>query len=233
MTSTADIRSRIAAWSVHLLTATGALVGVLAITELYHDHDIAFFWCLVVATAIDACDGYLARRFRVKEVLPGFDGALLDNIVDYFTYVIVPAVFIYERGLVPEFTGMIAAALMVLASAYQFCQSKAKTEDHYFLGWPSYWNIVVLYLFLLHLAPIMNLAIIVLCAILVFVPIKYLYPSRTERYRTLTISLTALWALSLLVILAQYPEHSRILVWLSLAYVVYYALASLYLTRRG
>ena len=100
--SAPPIGARISAWSVHLFTATGALLGVLAITELYHDHEVAFFWCLIAATAIDSCDGYLARRFRVKHVLPRFDGALLDNMVDYFLGVsVLPKRSENQRSLFP------------------------------------------------------------------------------------------------------------------------------------
>ena len=129
-----------------------------------------------VALFVDGFDGTLARRVRIKETLPNFDGALLDNLVDYFTYAIVPAYFLYQANLLPADFRLLAVAAMLLASAYQFCQADAKTDDHYFKGFPDYWNILVLYMFLLNSNPQINLAIMLLCVILVFVPIHYFIP---------------------------------------------------------
>jgi phosphatidylcholine synthase len=130
----------------------------------------------------------------VKEVLPQFDGALLDNIVDYFTYVIVPASFLYETRSVPIGFNLVSAILITLASAYQFCQSDAKTDDYCFKGFPSYWNVVAFYLFMLDWPQWVNLVIIVALTVAVFVPFKYLYPSRTLIARPLNVALTAVWA---------------------------------------
>jgi phosphatidylcholine synthase len=221
-----------AAWLVHALTASGALIGVLALAEIRHQHWTHFFWWLVAATAIDSCDGFLARKFRVKEVLPSIDGALLDNVVDYFTYVLVPAVFVVESGLFSGTGAFVAAGLMVFSSAYQFCQVDAKTDDRYFKGWPSYWNIVALYLFLLDWGPRANVTIVVVCAVLVFVPVKYLYPSRTKRFRGITMALTALWVISMMLILWRHPAPSRWLLWASLLYVGYYTAASVWITAQ-
>ena len=225
-----SLSARVAAWMVHALTASGAVLGMLAIVELYEKDYVYFFFMLILATLIDACDGALARWFQVKIVLPNFDGALLDNIVDYFTYVLVPALFLFESGVLPAGSEFIVMTVMALSSGYQFCQSDAKTEDHYFKGWPSYWNIVALYFFLLDTPPIMNFGIVLICGVLVFVPIKYLYPSRTKRYRGVTLGLTAVWGGLLLVALLQYPAGGRALVWCSLIYVVFYVVVSIRMT---
>jgi len=234
MASRTDIAfGSVLAWGVHLLTAGGALAGFLSVLAIVEERWVASLAWLMVAAAIDSFDGKLARLARVKEVLPGFDGALLDNLVDYFTYVMVPALFLYECGLLPNRAGLGGAALIVLASAYQFCQVDAKTADHFFKGFPSYWNVVAIYLFLLRWDPWVNLAIVTAFAVLVFVPIKYIYPSRTQRLRGLTLSLAALWAAGLIALLAQYPEAHAGLLWGSFAFVAYYAGLSVYLTVRG
>lgn len=218
------------AWSVHLFTATGAVWGLMAIIAIMqHQWQAAFFW-MGAAVVVDSVDGTLARRFEVKGMLPDFDGALLDNIIDYLTYVLIPALFLYEAGLLPDALALFGAVIMVLTSAYQFCQADAKTEDNFFKGFPSYWNVVVFYLFLLQTGPWINLVVILLCAVLVFVPTKYAYPSRMTRFQKLTLLLTVVWAVVMLTALWQHPDLSW-LVWLSLLYVVYYVGVSLYLSR--
>jgi phosphatidylcholine synthase len=218
------------AWSVHLFTATGAVWGLMAIIAIIqHQWQAAFFW-MGAAVVVDSVDGTLARRFEVKGMLPDFDGALLDNIIDYLTYVLIPALFLYEAGLLPDALALLGAVVMVLTSAYQFCQADAKTEDNFFKGFPSYWNVVVFYLFLLQTGPWINLAVILLCAVLVFVPTKYVYPSRMTRFQKLTLLLTVVWAVIMLTALWQHPDLSW-LVWLSLLYVAYYVGVSLYLSR--
>src|SRR5688500_11111954 len=131
--------------------------------------------------AVDATDGVLARAARVSVRLPWFDGAKLDDIADYLAYVFVPALFVWRALLVPDAWTIPVAAAMLLASAYGFNRDDAKTEDHFFTGFPSYWNIVVFYLLLAGLPSTVNAAILVALALLVFVPIKYIYPSRTPR----------------------------------------------------
>ena len=149
-----------------------------------HNFRAAFIF-LVVATFVDSTDGVLARAFRVKELTPEFDGALLDNIIDYMTFVFVPALIVWQADLVPVAFPVCAAMLM--SSAYGFAHSAAKIEshDHFFTGFPSYWNIVAVYLYILQMPKITNAIILVILAVLVFVPLRYVYPSRT---RTLQIA---------------------------------------------
>lgn len=220
------------AWSVHLFTATGAVWGLMAVLAIIqHQWLPAFIW-MGVAVVVDGLDGSLARKFRVKGVLPGFDGALLDNIVDYLNYVIVPALLLYQAGLLPPNWGPFGAVIISLASAYQFCQTDAKTEDNYFKGFPSYWNVAVFYLFFMNLSPWVNLAIVVLLTILVFVPIKYIYPSRMVSYQRLTLMLTAIWGGAIVIFLAGYPQPQLWLLWVSLLYVAYYVGVSFLLAAR-
>ena len=220
------------AWGVHLFTASGVVWGVLAVMAIFRQHWLLAFLWMAMAVAVDSFDGMLARRARVRELLPHFDGALLDNIVDYFNYVVVAVIFLYQADILPPGFSLAAGMVILLVSAYQFCQVDAKTCDHYFKGFPSYWNVTVFYMFMLGLNPWVNLAFLTFFALLVFVPIKYVYPSRTVRMRNLTIALTLVWgALTLLAIL-QFPNPQRWLLWASLLYVIYYAVLSLYSTVR-
>lgn len=222
----------VAAWSVHVLTASTAVIGLFALREIEQKHWAPFFGLLALTTLIDSFDGALARYLRVKVRVPNIDGALLDNIVDYFTYALVPAVFVYESGYFTSFGAVSGASMISLSSAYQFAQVDAKTDDHCFKGWPSYWNIVALYIVLLNLSPATNFCIIFFFTVLVFVPVKYIYPSRTKHFRKFNILLAVLWGASMLVLIAQIKNPSRWLVWLSLVYVAYYMVMSFWLTLR-
>jgi phosphatidylcholine synthase len=219
-------------WLVHLLTASGAVLAWLAIraTEA-GDIRAAFFW-LATTTAIDAVDGWLARRARVRQRLPFIDGTRLDDIVDYLTFVFVPAWMVARLGLVPLSWTLPIVAAVLLSSAYGFSQTQAKTSDHYFTGFPSYWNIVVLYLVELGLAPQMNGILLVVLAVLVFVPIRYVYPSRTPTLRPVTLALGIAWGAMCVLMVARMPGRSPWLAWSSLFFPAYYAVLSLVLNRR-
>ncbi|MCC6454313.1 MAG: CDP-alcohol phosphatidyltransferase family protein [Caldilineaceae bacterium] len=223
-------RQRLLAWSAHLFTATGSIWGLLTLLAITNGEWILAFGWMGAAILVDSFDGFLARQVRVKEVLPEFDGALLDNMLDFLNYVFVPAFFLSQSNLLPEPVGLLGAILILLASSYQFCQNDAKTEDHYFKGFPSYWNIMVYYLFILNLDGWVNFAVVAILAVLVFVPIKYIYPSRTNFHQALTLLLTALWAIANAIILFTYPAHSPWLVWFSLLFALYYTGMSLFAT---
>src|SRR5262249_41661347 len=151
-----------------------------------------------------------------------FDGSRLDDLVDYYTYVIVPAVFLVHLKLLPAGAALPVACLVVIASAYGFCRTDAKTADHYFTGFPSYWNIVAFYLYALGWPPAVNAAIVTALAIGVFVPIRYVYPSRTTTLRALTVGLGLVWGAVVLWALANLDRSPRGLVVASLAYPIYY-----------
>ena len=224
---------RTAAWAVHAYTATGSVFGLLFVVAAADGRvRTAFAWCLC-AMVVDATDGTLARRFAVKEHLPTFDGALLDNILDYLTYVFAPVVLLQQNGYLPDgAAGLAVAALPLLSSCYQFCRTDAKTEDHLFWGFPSYWNIVALYAVVLGFGPVTATAVLLVCSVLVFVPIGYLYPSRTTSFRRSSLLLGAVWALACVVLVAQLPDPSPLLAAASLLYVAYYFAVSLVLTAR-
>lgn len=213
----ATLARRAAAWGVHLFTASGAVWGVLSILAIqHHQYRLLFVW-VAFAMFADGFDGMLARRAHTKVYAAELDGSLLDNILDYLNYVIIGALLVIQVPLVPPGFGVAVAALMALSSAFQFSQVEAKTDethDYFFKGFPSYWNILALYLLLLNFDPWVNLILLLGCVVLVFVPIKYIYPSRTKFYRRLNMSVALLWSLTGLFMLIAYP---RIPAWLTAA----------------
>ena len=222
-----------AAWLVHAFTASGALLAYLALRDATSgDLRRAFLW-LALATAVDAADGWLARRARVKTQLPHFDGARLDDIVDYLTFVFVPVWVLERAGQLPAgLPGLLVVAAVLLSSAYGFSRADAKTADHFFTGFPSYWNIVALYLVALGIGPWAGAAILLGLAALVFVPIGYVYPSRTPTLRRTTVGAGLVWGALLLWIIATLPAPSRGVTWFSLLFPGYYAVLSLVLHAR-
>ena len=221
-------------WLVHLLTASGAVLAWLALDATVGGRPREAFLWLAVSIAIDAVDGWLARRARVKERVPGVDGARLDDIVDYLTFVFVPAFMVGWWHLVPDSWAAGVIAAMLLSSAYGFSQTQAKTSDFFFTGFPSYWSIVVLYLYAMGLPTPINAAVLVGFAVLVFVPIGYVYPSRTPTLRGLTVGLGLVWALATLALIVVLPDVPVWLQVVSLAYPIYYFALSLTLhVRRG
>ncbi len=182
---------------------------------------------------IDGTDGYLARKFDVKKNLPWFDGATLDNIVDFLTYAFAPAVLFWTGGYIPHNNiGLIIISTILLSSCYQFCRSDAKTDNknYYFLGFPDYWNIIAFYAIVANLSSLATSITLLACSILVFIPIKFLYPSRTKQMQGSTVVLTLLWFISYLILMMQLPTPNINLVTISLIYPLYYLIASLYLT---
>src|SRR5271169_758882 len=168
------------AWAVHGFTALGLIAAAAIAVFVVESGDAAFtraFQLMILATAIDALDGPLARYARVQEVLPGFDGRRLDDLIDFLNYTCLPLLLIWRAGLLSDEQSW-WLLLPLLASAYGFSQADAKTEDGYFLGFPSYWNVVAFYLYFLRLEPRWSLAILVTLALLTFVPLKYFYPTQ-------------------------------------------------------
>ncbi|MGB4782381.1 CDP-alcohol phosphatidyltransferase family protein [Candidatus Methylomirabilis sp.] len=217
---------RVMAWAVHLLTASGAVVGGWCLVAIHRGDYRGAFFGMVLAGVIDAVDGPLARLARVKEVLPQFDGAKLDDIVDYLNYVVVPIVLIQAANLMPESVSIWIVPFPLLTSAYRFCHVSAKTPDHFFTGFPSYWNILAFYCYVGRSPLWFNAVFILFAAIMVLVPIRYIYPSRTRILRPLTIGLGILWSASLLILLWQLPDPSPSLVAWSLLYPIYYTALS-------
>jgi phosphatidylcholine synthase len=227
-------RHRLFAWSVHAYTATGAVLAFAMTVAIIEGGYRAAFLLMVAATIVDATDGMLARLARVKDHTPNFDGARLDDIVDYLTFVFVPALLIYQAGLLPDGWRMVVAAGMLLSSAYGFSAGDAKTEDYFFTGFPSYWNIVALYLYAAQLDPAANAVVLLVLSGLVFVRIGYVYPTRTPVLRGLTIALSLVWGFMTIAIILTLPDVSPVLLGVSLLFPVYYTVLSLVLhARRG
>jgi phosphatidylcholine synthase len=187
------------------------------------------FALMMLATFIDSTDGWLARRARVKEFAPTFDGRRLDDLVDFHTYTTLPLLLIWRAEILPAGQAW-WLLLPLLASAYGFSQVSAKTDDGFFLGFPSYWNVVAFYLYVLRLPAWMSLALIVVLSILTFVPSRYLYPSQRTPFSRLTILLAAVWTALLLLILARWRNESRQLILASLGFPIYYMILSWALT---
>jgi phosphatidylcholine synthase len=200
---------RAAAWGVHLYTAIGLVLAARMAMLLVRGGAEAFreaFVLMLVASLVDATDGTLARKVKVKSVLPMFDGRKLDDIIDFLTYTFLPLMLVWRAGLLPE--GAEAWLLLpLLASAYGFCQVEAKTEDGYFLGFPSLWNVVAFYLYVLHLPGWLAVAIVAILGVMTFVPSRYLYPSsQPGKLNVASNLLGAPWCALLLVVMCRLPS---------------------------
>jgi len=218
---------------VHLYTALGAALGLLAIYFASQRDFRASFIAMGAATAIDSSDGPLARWLMVKTRVPSFDGALLDNIVDYLTYTVAPVFLMLEAGIIPDSRwGLGLACFVMLASVYGFCRTQAKTADNYFLGFPNYWNLVAFYLFCLGAGTLFNLAVMMLLAVMVFMPLKFIYPNRTVPLRSVTLTLGIIWAFVTVAAVLMLPTVNPIMLWAGLSFIAYYFIASFVLQAR-
>jgi phosphatidylcholine synthase len=226
------IGRRAAAWSVHAYTALGAVAAFLGTLAVFEESYRLAFLLMVAATVVDATDGVLARAANVKALTPNFDGARLDDIVDYLTFVFLPMLLIYHSGLVGGVTGLVAVAIVLLSSGYGFASTDAKTDDHFFTGFPSYWNIVAIYLYAARLPATVNVGILLALSAMVFVRLGYVYPTRTPVLRGLTIALGLVWALMMIALIVQLPDVSRALLVGSLFFPIYYAVLSFALHAR-
>ena len=181
------------AYSVHLLTATGAVFAMLAmLAAVNSDWDLMFLW-LVVALLVDGVDGPLARHYGVKEKAPLIDGVLLDLIIDYLTYVFIPAYALFASGLLPGWTGWVAIIVITFTSALYFADTRMKTKDNSFAGFPACWNMVALVVFALKPDFWVTLAVVVLLAVTMFTRFKFIHPVRTERWRMLSLPMALAW----------------------------------------
>jgi len=220
------------AWSVHLFTATGIVAGFLAILAIAaHQWQMAMFW-LLVSQIIDGLDGSFARWCKVKQVLPYFDGKMLDSVIDFATYAIIPAFFLYESGMIAPELRLLAASAVLLTSAIYYGKSGMVSADYHFVGFPVMWNLVVFYFFFVfNFGNFINLIAIALFCLLHFIPLKYPYPSRTEKFMFLTIGVTIMGLLSFVLLVLFYPETSGFTIFLKAVAVlvlIYFATMTLY-----
>lgn len=178
---------------VHLLTASGAVFAMLAMLAAVEEKWSMMFLWLVVAFFVDGIDGPLARKYHVKKNAPLFDGVLLDLIIDYLTYVFVPAYALFKSGLLPGWTGWIVIIVITYASAMYFAIATMKTEDKSFLGFPGCWNMAVLVFFALEPNFWVILGLTGILAVAMFLPVKFVHPTRTKRWRTITLPMALGW----------------------------------------
>lgn len=193
----------LAAFGVHIFTASGAALGLLALVAAVQGQWSLMFLLLGIALIVDGVDGAIARRLEVGERLPRWSGETLDLVVDFVTYSFVPAYAIAAGGFMPSWAAVPAAILVVVTSALYFADRNMKTDDNFFRGFPAVWNAAAFYLFLIRPGPWVGAASILALAVLTFVPVKFLHPFRVKRLRPLSVALLALWSVLALVAIIQ------------------------------
>lgn len=200
---------KIKAWGVHAFTASGVVFGLLALLAIMdNDPQMALAW-LGVTLFVDGVDGSLARHYDVKNQVPNFDGAILDLIIDYLTYVFIPAIFIYCFIPLPAGLKVLSLSIILISSFFCFCNKNMKSNDYYFVGFPATWSIVALYFLVLHSPAWVNFLAIVGLGILSVVPIKFLHPFRVRKAMVLNIAITAIWLISSGFLIAQYGDFKN------------------------
>jgi phosphatidylcholine synthase len=220
------MRGQIAAFGVHVFTAIGAVLGFQALIEASAQRWEACFAWLGAALLVDGLDGPMARRVGVAEKLPRFSGERLDLIIDYLTYVVVPAYIVHQAGLVPAALAPAAAAIILVSSLFHFIDRDSKTKDGFFVGFPAVWNIVALYLFIFQVPPALAFAAIALLAILTFFPFKWIHPVRVQFLRPVTFVVLGAWVMAAaLALMEGFPA--------SLALQATITLSSLYMLAIG
>ncbi len=199
-------KDKITAWAVHGFTASGAVLGFLAIISIFNNDQTSSFLWLGLALLVDGLDGTIARKVGVSDKAPNIDGSTLDNVIDYLNYVIIPSLMIYWFQMVPNGWEIIIPASIFAVSLYTFANINMKTEDYYFSGFPALWNIVVLYFYILNTNHYINLIVIIFLSILTFIPIKFVHPLRVKKLRNITIFCTIIWSATTLKLVTTFPE---------------------------
>jgi phosphatidylcholine synthase len=208
-----QMRTTIGAYSVHLLTATGAVFSMCALVAAASGNWPVMFSWLLAALLVDGIDGPLSRKLEVRRNAPVFDGVILDLVVDYLSYVLVPAFALFASGMLPEPLAWLAAALICFGSALYFADTRMKTTDYSFRGFPACWNMVVLGLFVVRPEAELTIIVIVLLAVAMFLPIRFVHPVRTVRWRPLTLAVTAIWAATAVYACLTSFTHHPIATW--------------------
>lgn len=219
---------KILAYGVHLLTAIGAALGLWSIILIYEGLYKDAMWVLALSVLIDSIDGALARKARTEIKVPKIDGALMDNIIDFITWTIAPLFWAYATLAIPIWVLSICA----IGSIFAFSNKEAKTSDWFFLGFPSYWNIVVLYLFLLEIPHPFTSVILLVFALGTLAPIKFIYPTRTPFLKSFTIFFGTLFFLQLILLLYLFERSPETLIYSSFLFPVYYFALSFYLNLK-
>ncbi|WP_454849394.1 phosphatidylcholine synthase [Rhizobium binxianense] len=186
--------AEIRAFSVHILTASGSFLAFLGVVAAAEHRFIDMFWWLGLALLVDGIDGPIARKVSVKEVLPNWSGDTLDNIIDYVTYVLLPAFALYQSGMIGEPWSFAAAGMIVVSSAIYYADTGMKTEEYFFSGFPVVWNMVVFSLFVIDASAVTALIVVLVSVVLTFLPINFLHPVRVQRLRPLNLGIFLLWS---------------------------------------
>ncbi|SOE18813.1 phosphatidylcholine synthase [Hoeflea halophila] len=186
--------AEIRAFSVHILTASGSFMAFLALVAAAESRFVDMWWWLAVAMLIDGIDGPIARKLKVKEVLPNWSGVMLDNVIDYVTYVLIPAFALYQSGMIGEPLSFVAAGLIVVSSAIYYADMGMKTDENFFLGFPVAWNMLVYTLFVVNASEAVAFAIVLAAVFMTFLPINFLHPVRVVRLRWLNLTMFGIWS---------------------------------------
>jgi len=216
------------AFAIHVFTACGAALALLALILATGGHWAAMFFCLGLALIVDGIDGPLARMFRVAEVLPRWSGVTLDLVVDFVTYVFVPAFAIAASGLLPPAAAILGGIVVVVTGTIYFADREMKTHDNYFRGFPALWNLAAFYLFLLAPPPWIAAFALLALAVLTFVPIRFVHPLRVKRLRTLNIALLCAWAVLALLAVIYNLAPGPYVTWPLTAIGVYFLIAGIF-----
>jgi len=210
------------AWGAHGFTATGVVIAFLATLALFNDQPKACLLWLGGALIVDGVDGSLARKVNVQSVLPQFDGSVLDLVIDYLTYVFIPALFIYRYIPLPAYSGLLATSIILVSSLFCFCNVEMKSKDNYFQGFPAAWNVVALCLYIIAPSPWITLLTIVGLALLTVTRMKFLHPFRVRRFMPVNIAVTAVWLLCSLSLVLNHPYNGELVMGLWLAMSAYF-----------
>ncbi len=184
------------AWSVHLLTCSGLIAGFLALICVFKNDETSAFLFLGLALLIDAVDGTLARKFKVSIFVKNIDGKMLDSVIDFFNYIIIPSVMIYWFKFVPSPFEIIIPSIILIVSAISYSNNNLMTSDNFYKGFPCIWNILLFYLYLFDLTQVYNLFLISACILLKFIPMKFIHPLRVNKYRRYSAVFMVLWFIS-------------------------------------
>nr|ADW77212.1 phosphatidylcholine synthase [Pseudomonas sp. 593(2011)] len=214
--------SKAKAWSAHAVTSSGVILALLALLALVDNKPQACLLWLGVALLVDGLDGTLARKFDVKAVLPHFDGSTLDLVIDYLTYVFIPAIFIYRYVPLPVHTELLAVGVILVSSLFCFCNVNMKSKDNYFVGFPAAWNVVAVYFFVLDLHPWVSFVTVLVLAALTLTRMKFLHPFRVRQFMPLNIAVTFVWMLSSALLILQQPTDQPWLLGLWFAASAYF-----------
>jgi phosphatidylcholine synthase len=206
--------ARLKAWGAHGFTATGVVIAFLATIALFEGSPKACMLWLGLALVVDGVDGSLARKLNVQALLPNFDGSVLDLVIDYLTYVFIPALFIYQYIPLPEHTVLLSTAIILVSSLFCFCNVEMKSKDNYFQGFPAAWNVVALCVYIISPTPWVTFLTIIGLALLTLTRMKFLHPFRVRRFMPINIAVTTVWLLCSLGLVINHPDNSGFLMWL-------------------